>query len=316
MHRLAAVFAVFLVFIPALLQADEGIKLGTDLGLQLSSRPEAKIGLTQSFTFPFLQGSSPLTLGNNIKTAVTAEATPISLAGITQVIWTPIAFLELVGGGKLGSGWNIPLGKGLGLNVPVGVYNPEAPREAEVIGRAFDGFIWNAWGGGAFQFDMAAIIPGDWNHVIFRAYNELRYSAYTRAGPSDSWFFENGDGENRNGWTWHGNMVLGYQMPLSPVLDFVGLMAEMHFNLYNTPGREFWGDNLGLWIFSSFFNFSFTPRFSTTLVIQMRTRRNHGITDFENRDQLWYQDLELLNDGGPQRLVFYRTALILSYKIK
>ena len=316
----ALIFAFFCFYVPALVLTGEEIEASTDISLQISSRPEAKLSLTQSFTFPFLRGSSPLTSGNNIKTALTAEVSPISLGAIGEATWTPIAFLQLAAGGRVGSAWNMPLGNGIGLNVPVGNYNPDNPREAEINGSAFDGLQWSAWVGGAFQFDLAAVIPGDWNHVVFRAYDELRYSAYTRAGSGDSWIFENDDGENRNGWIWHGNAVLGYQMPRSPVLDFVGIMGELEFNLYNTPGWEYWGDNYlghnGRITLSGFFNFAITPRLNTSLIFQMRTRRNHGTSDLENKDDLWYQDLELKHDNGSQRLVFYRAALILSYKLR
>ena len=299
---------------PAQAQENEGIIASTNLSLQVSTRPEAKLSLTQSFTFPFLQGSGPLTSGNNIRTDITAEFSPVSMAGLGSVIWTPIAFLELDAGGRLGTGWNMALGNGIGFNRPIGVFGG-TPRKAEIDGDPFDGLQWSAWFGGAFQFDLAAVFPGDWNHVILRAYDELKYSAYTRAGNNESWILENDDADNMNGWTWYGSLVLGYQMPLSPVLDFVGLMGEYTFNLYDVPGKDSWGGNLGKWIFSGLFNFSITPRFSTTLIAQMRTRPNYGDSDYENLNELWYQDRKLLGDGGNLRLVFYRAAIIMTYKI-
>jgi hypothetical protein len=105
-------------------------------------------------------------------------------------------------------------------------------------------------------------------------------------------------------------------MPLSPVLDFVALMAEMDLNLYDTPGKDYWGGNLPAWTFSGIFNFAITPRFGTSLILQMRTVRNYGTSDLENGEQLWYQDLELRHDNGSQRILFYRAALIFSYKLR
>ncbi|MCL2833208.1 MAG: hypothetical protein FWD78_08565 [Treponema sp.] len=310
----------FLLMVPALVNAADtppdntGIVPSTNLSLQISTLPEAKLSATQAFTFPFLRGTSALTSGNNIRTEISAEVTPVSLAGLARVIWTPIAFLELDGGGRLGTGWNMPLGNGIGLNQSVGVYSGTA-RKAEINGDPFDGAQLSAWFGGAFQFDLAAVVPGDWNHVIVRAYDELKYSAYTRAGKNDSWIVENDDGQNLNGWTWHGEAVIGYQMPQSPVLDFVGIMGELNYNLYDIANKEDWGGNLGRWIFSGLFNFSITPRFSTTLIVQMRTRNNYGTSDLNNSGSLWYQDQALSNDYGSQRLMFYRAALSFSYKI-
>jgi len=104
-------------------------------------------------------------------------------------------------------------------------------------------------------------------------------------------------------------------MPLSPVLDTIAFMTEMEKPLYNTPDGEYWGEKLGKWTFSGLFNFTFTPRFSTALVIQMQTRRNHGSSNFNNKEY-YYRDFKLEDDGGPLRLLFYRAALLLSYKIR
>jgi hypothetical protein len=308
-----AVLMAAFTLCPVLVHADEGITSSMELSLQVSTRPEAKLSLTQSFIFPFFQGSGPLTSGNNIRTNLTAEVSPVSLAGIGQVIWTPIAFLEIDAGGKAGSGWNIPgLGNGIGLNMPV---SGTSPTKMEIDGNPFDGLQWSAWAGLALQFDFAALFPGDWNHVIFRVHNEFRYSAYTRAGPHAPWIFQNDSAENQNGLVLHGTAVLGYQMPLSPVLDFVGLMAEADYNLYDEPGKGKWGGDLPNWTFSGLFNFSITPQFSTSLIIQMRTRNNYGVSDYENENKLYYRDRDLRTGGGSQRFVFYRVALILTYKL-
>jgi len=315
--RLFKLFTAFLLLSAAVSTwaQDEngGIKTSTDLSLQISSLPEAKLSLSQSFSFPFLQGSGPLTKGNNIAAVLGAEVSPVSLDGKAEIIWTPAAFFLLSGGGLAGSGWNMPLGNGIGINKPENE-SAAKPRKAMIDGTAFDGLIWRAWGAGTLQFDFGAVIPGDWTHVLFQSRQELRYGAYSRAAPDESWVFEN-DQEYKNGWIYYASYVLGYQMPLSPVLDTVAFMAEMEKRLYNTPGGDYWGEDLGKWTFSGLFNFSITPRFSTALVIQMQTRRNYGLSNFEN-DDYYYRDFELKDDGGQRRLLFYRAALLFSYKIR
>lgn len=315
------VFAAFMFFHGFTVFSQEtgagpAVTASTDLGVQISTRPEIKVQFIQSFVFPFLQGGGLLTAGNNVKLALTAEVTPISVNGIGEVTWTPIAFFQVIGGGKAGSGWNMPLGNGIGLNVPVADTDGGGRRYSEIRGGAFDGLLWSAYGGLNLQFDLGAVIPGDWTHVLFQAYNEGRYSAYTRAGPGDSWVFEHDYGENRNGWLWRGRFVLGYNMPLSPVLDTIAFMAEGEQYLYDVSGGGFWGDDLSRWIFSGLFNFTVTPRFSTALALQLRTWRNFGSGDLENRNGIWYQDLELRDDYGRWRIAFYRAALILSYKLR
>jgi hypothetical protein len=301
-------------------EASPGFVDSTELEVQISSRPELKFKVTETMTFPFLRGDGPLTEGNNIKAVLSAEASPVSLSGIAEAVWTPVAFFQAAAGTKAGSGWNIDfLGTavyGIGINARGDARDAAGRSKSEVGGEAFDGFLWSAWGGGALQFDLAALFPGDWNHVLFRTYHEARYSMYTLADGGDSWFFEGDFGENRNGWVYYSSYLLGYQMPLSPILDTVAVMAELKKNLYNAPGGDYWGDNLGEWIISGFLSFALSPRFRTTLVTQLRSWRNHGTSDLENAGMIFYQDRELQGDFGERRLAFYRAALILGYKLR
>jgi hypothetical protein len=317
---LAATFlTVFLVFaaaqVPAAEPAEEGKKKSsTDLELQLSSVPEIKLCLNQSFVFPFLQGSSPLTQDNNLTAALRAEVTPVSVNGIGEVTLSPAAFFLLSGGGRAGSGWNNFLGNGIGVNNPEDE-NAARPRKSTIEGSAFDGLLWAAWGAGTLQFDLGALVPGGWTHVLFQTRQEFRYAAYTQAEGGDSWVFEHDYAENKNGWIYYARYVLGYYMPQSPILDTIAFMAEQEKPLYNTPGGDFWGESLGKWTFSGLFNFTIHPRFSTAFVVQMRTFRNHGSSDFEN-EGYYYRDFELKTEGGQRRILFHRVALVCNYKIR
>ena len=306
---------IFLLIAPALVRAEEkgGLKTAADLQIQVSTRPEAQARFNMRFIFPFLQGSGPLTKDNNITAVLSADISPVSLNGIGEVTWQPAAFFLLSGGGRAGSGWNMPLGYGIGINAPEDTSAP-VPRKSKIYGDAFDGLLWGAWGAGTLQFDLGAVIPGDWTHVLFQTRQEFRYAAYTRAASGQAWVFENDDKENQNGWVYYASYVLGYQMPNSPVLDTVALMAELYKNFYDTPGGAYWGDSLGAWIFSGIFNFTINPRFSTALIIQMRTRRNYGTKNYDN-SEYYYQDLALQDEGGQRRVIFYRAAAILSYKL-
>jgi hypothetical protein len=305
------------VGIPGPLRADSDIKTATNLTLQGSIRPEAKIGITQNFIFPLFQGEGPLTKDNNLNLALTAEVTPVSVNGITEAVFTPIAFLQAVAGVRIGSGWNIEIfgndSYGIGVN------RPGADGKPEISGSPFDGLIWNAYGGVVFQFDLAALLPGTWNHVVFRTYHEGRYKGYTAASSADSWYFESDDGQNRNGFNYYGNYLLGYQMPGTAgtfFLNTVGIMAEMELYRYDTPGREGWGDDLGRWTFGPLFNFTITQNFSAALVVQFRTRRNYtqGRED-DLANTVFYQD-RTLNNSDPRYLTFYRAAAVLTYKLR
>jgi hypothetical protein len=283
-----------------------------ELTLTLSSRPEAKLGFNQQFIFPFLQGDSFLTRDNNIKATLGAELSPISLNGLAGLLWTPLAFLQVAAGTKLGSGWNIALfGSpvyGIGLNSP----GTGSPVISERTGAPFDGLYWNLYGGGAFQFDFAALSPGDWHHVVLRTYHETNYRAYSRAAAGDSWVFENDDAENRNGFNYYGNVLLGYQMPI--FLKTVGLLVEMDKYLYNIPGEENWGGDLIRWTFAGLFNVAITEKISAALLVQCRTRRNYQDGDRKNENHYFYAE-RVLDQEKPLRLEFYRVAAIVTFSL-
>jgi hypothetical protein len=283
------------------------ITSSSSLNLQASSLPELKLGITHHLIFPFLAGSNPLTEGNNLDLALTAEISPISLNGITELVWTPIAFVQISTGARFGSGWNLNLfGKdlyGIGNNLS-GVTGM-----AEHSGRAFDGLLWKVQGGAALQFDLAALYPGDWHHVVARSYHEINYKGYTAAAAGESWYFENDSGENVNGLNYYGNLLVAYRMPI--ILNTVGILTEADLYLYDTPNRTQWGDERIRWTFSALFNFAITENLSAALLVQCRTMRNYQESNWKDR---YYRNRNI-NSSNPLRLEFYRAAAVLSYKL-
>jgi len=298
---------IFILITQALAaQEEKSFTSSSELLLQISSLPEAKLGFTQRFNFPFLQSDNPLTQDNGIETALTGEITPISANGIAEAVWTPIAFFQLAAGGRIGSGWNIELFGGEIYGI--GLTKSADDGNSETDGSAFDGLLWKAQIGGALQFDLAAIFPGDWNHVVARSYHEINYKGYTRAKAYESWYFENDDGENINGFNYYGNFLIGYQMPI--FLNLVGLLAEMDLYLYDTPGRSGWGDELIRWTFSCILSFEITEQFGIALLAQFRTRKNYVEANWED---LYYRN-RTIDNSNPLRLEFYRVAAALVYK--
>ena len=107
MKKIAVFFLLPLLAMPML--AAQEITSSRELVLQLSTLPEAKLAFTQTFKFPFLQGDDPLTANNNVAFALSAEATPISLNGLVKAVLTPVAFIELSAGARIGAGWPLNL---------------------------------------------------------------------------------------------------------------------------------------------------------------------------------------------------------------
>ena len=288
-------------------ESKTGIPASSELILLISSLPELKLRYTERFNFPFLQGESPLTKDNNIGLALSAEISPVSLNGIAETVWTPIAFFQLAGGGRIGTGWNIKILDdeiyGIGLN------RSNAAGKAENSGSAFDGLLWKTQVGAALQGDLAAVFPGKWNHVVVRSYHEINRKGYSRAATGESWYFENDDGENCNGLNYYGNLLLGYQMPV--FINFVALLAEAELYMYNTPNRSKWGDGKIRWTFSNIINFGITKQFGITLITQFRTRTNYLESNWED---LYYRN-RTIDNSNPQRLEFYRIIAALTYKL-
>jgi hypothetical protein len=307
MKKIVFLVIVALVIPSLFAQDDTDVTTSSTLLLQISTLPELKLGYIHSFNFPFLQGDNPLTEGNNITLNLTAEVSPVSVNGIVEAIWTPIAFVELAAGGRIGTGWPL-LNFFDGDLYGIGLNNSYINDRAEYSGSAFESLLWKVHLGGAFQFDLAALFPGEWNHVIVRTYHEINYHANTRANNRQSWYFENDDGENLNGFNYYGNFLIGYQMPL--VLNMVALLAEMDLYLYDTPGRTKWGDDMIRWTFSGILNFGITEQLSLTLIAQFETKRNFLESNWEDL----HYSFRTLNTSNPQRIEFYRVAAAITYR--
>jgi hypothetical protein len=268
--------------------ADEPENSSTQLSLTVATTKEIQSTLTHA-----------MDVRDNLKLKLSASISPVSVGASLGANWLPFPFLELVINSTAGSGWNIPIANGLRINQRVD------PDGNELVGDAFAGLIWSIEGGGAFQFDYAALVPGDWNHILFRTYHGLEYKAFTAAEAGVSWLYQADEGENRNGWSYYGNAFIGYQMPL--VLNLVGLLVEGDKYLYDSPDGEEWGDDLIRWTLGVVTNFTLTKNLGLTIISQANTVRNFTS---DTRDYGFYQDRRITED--PVRLQFYRLAAILT----
>jgi hypothetical protein len=304
------VLPLFLTLLSAPLQAESEISSSTGLSLSLSSLPEAQLALTQTFVIPFLRGDHFLFSGNNLTTNLTYNISPISMNAVTEFVLTPIALAQIKAGAQGGSGWNIPgLGNGLAINRRL--ENNGTP-ENDPAGSPFDALVWKVYSGGVLQFDLAAILPGDWNHVLFQTYHEVNYRANTRAGPEDLWEYEADGGLLRNGLNYYANVVLAYQMPASRFLNLVGFMGEAEFKLWDQLNYDSdSGYSLPDWKLSALYNAGITEKLSAAFIFQLRTALHYT----EDTRAYYYLDRKL-DDETPVLFDFYRAALILTWKLR
>lgn len=197
--------------IPAgdLAHADDGRNLG-------GSGYEGIVKLTHSRKIPFLQGSGPLTSGNNLEVRIAGDLSPISLGGGVTTILTPAAPVSIEASLYAGSGWTVGNLNGLALNTIDDPYNA----------TPFGGLYIKTNLAAALQFDLAAVYPGDWNHVVAVYRPFLEYELNTGAEEDEAWQWQADPGENFNGWNWQQGIFLGYQTPALKRLNTVGILTQ------------------------------------------------------------------------------------------
>ncbi|MDA3901795.1 MAG: hypothetical protein PF637_14890 [Spirochaetes bacterium] len=288
--RIMLISIIVLLSLPVLAQEPE--KNSANLSLTASTLPEFQASADYTFVLPA-----------NTDLKVKGSVSPVTVKAESEAVWTPVPFLQLVAAGSAGTGWNIDLADGLRIN------EPDGETGNRLVGDNCDGVVYGAGLGGAFQFDLAAIMPGEWNHLLFRTYHSCFYQGLTSADNDQSWMYENDEGENRNGLNYYANYFIGYKMPVK--LSMIGVLFESDLRLYDTKNGSDWGDDLVRWTISPLVSFDFTEKLSGTCLVQFRTERNYiegtGDNDF-------YQTRRIDKDNT-RSLTFYRAVFILGYKL-
>ena len=248
-------------FVP--IDGDQGRALGS------WGPAEIQVLLKHTIEVPFLTGSGPLTEDNNATFDFTGALTPVSLRAELEAALTPIAFLEAYAGAMAATGWDIGIFNGMGLNAD-GSGVPES--------QSLQGVVLKSWVGATFQFDLAALVPGKWTHVVTLLSPRLQYAFFSGADRGQAWMFEADIGENFNGWKLLGSYFLGYQMPLA--LDMVGVLLQTEQNLgyvreLSPLGSGGWGSDFLLITVGPVFNFSISERNSLAVLVQFRRERRY-----------------------------------------
>jgi len=209
---------------------------GTDLGREWRDI-EFKFALNHSIKIPFLSSGHPLFEGNNLKFDISCDFSPLHIKGIVKAAFTPIAILNLSTGSSLGTGWEFLGMSSLGKNIPGKQY--DGPEH-----EPFEGVVYKTFFKARLQFDIAAIFPGKWNHIVMFAESKFYYQKYSNADDNTAWQWEKDEGENFNGWMFNSKYFLGYQMPLK--VNLIGFMLETGQHLshrHRSPMKKSDGSN-------------------------------------------------------------------------
>ena len=171
--------------------------------------PYDGIGLRSTFCgnyfIPVGESENPLFAGNNICLGVKLEVCPISFRPEIFVSYTPAAFARISAGSSLGTGWKI-----LGMQGS-GYY--DVTKDKYEARDAFRTWRMNSWAKAELMFDLAAVWPGDYHHVVSVVGYEIGYVDYLN-GPGNNkanqWITTYGEG---SGLRSELSCILGYQIP-------------------------------------------------------------------------------------------------------
>jgi len=313
MKKLIASMMVAVLILATLSAAEDGskekskVKYSTNINVAIAWPLEAKLSVAEIIKVPFLNFNTAFTRGNNIAFKLRADISPVTLEGKFDIVWTPVAFLELYGGASIGSGWSIITNSKLGSIHGLSFNTANATGKTTIIPINFTRAFYSGNFGGAFQFDLGAIIPTDWTHVIARIDQYFLYRGIIDADLFASWVFQNDDGTNRNGWTYFGSYVLGYQMPLP--LKLIAFQIETKKTLFRGVraglDKSDWGEDRFSVVFGPILNFQVTDMFTITLLAQLKTVHTYNSSD----DTLFYQ-YRTINKSIADKVKFKRVAVI------
>jgi hypothetical protein len=189
---------------------------------------EAVTEFDATYTMPFLNGSDELTVDNHLAFKLGLELSPVTIAPVASVTFSPIAFLEFAIGGTIGTGW--PLTDDIqGL----AKLDESKPKYKNLT--PFANWYFYTWASGCFMFDLAAIWEGDWHHVVTTATYKAGYQKMTGT-KSTVWGWQNSYGL-ADGWVYEQEYFLGYQMPLK--VSMIGVGATLWGNYQSSDYGKF-----------------------------------------------------------------------------
>ena len=177
---------------------------------------EARVTGKFNYKIPTPFGTNGLVKGNNVTISPALEISPVTLMPQLFVAFTPIAFLKFTASAKVGTGWDF-----------IGINGMGVLESSEVGYKAlspFKNYFYEFRLSNLFQFDLGAIVPGDWTHVVTQASYDIMYTGLTGVENGTPWIWQ-ASGEKANGWNYYSQIILGYQMPL--VLQTVGVQLEL-----------------------------------------------------------------------------------------
>ena len=165
--------------------------------------------------------------------------------------------------------------------------------------------------GGTFQFDLGAVIPHDWSHVIFKTDQYALYKAMSGVNSETSWLYQADSGANRNGWRYMSSYVIGYKMPL--FLDLIAMKIDVEKKLFASPkglDNKVWGEDLFLTTFGPIINFNIKKDYNIMLLAQWYT-----YPVYKNEVEGSFYQTKIIDTAKKTQVKFYQVGIVFYMNI-
>lgn len=292
------------------MQTSPGITHGrNDLGSPTSI--ELKAYYTLQMYFPTMRKDNMLMKDNNVKVNVVANLSPVTFETGIYAEWTPLAFLVFDVGTKIGTGWDFPLlgVNGLAINDPNFGYS-----DSQKMLKGTSGLVSISKMQATLQFDIGAVVPGDWNHVVFAIVQNVEYQHFSAARNNQYWIWEADSGENQNGFVWYQKFLVGYQMPTVKAIDTIGFLIETEQRITGKNKSKMkdggWGSDFMEVAFGPLINFQLAPNHKLAILAEFINYRRYTDASMKHR----YFENRQIDTNNPTYVQFYRIAF--SYRMK
>lgn len=162
------------------------------------------------------------------------------------------------------------------------------------------------------MFDLAAVWPGDWHHVVAVASWEFNYSALAGADDDDELFQWETTPGKKAGAGISQNYILGYQMPYK--LNLVGIKFNVDGYLFKNIDDQYRKYKIDYKTYSlaGVFSVQFTEKDSLFGLVEFRTRRSYE--EFSKYHDDGESKYEPLMDYSGHEWYFQRVGFSYTHK--
>ena len=154
-----------------------------------------------------------------------ASLKPANILGCLNVKIVYLPFINFFSGTTISTGWAYPSLNFYGLAENKNVNNLQVIKPLY-----FSKLFFKVQGGVELYFDLNSKIESEWANLILKTSHTINYMALIPSKNTDFWFFDNDDGENRNGARYTGTYSIEYNMPI--YLNTIRVELISHKNLY------------------------------------------------------------------------------------